>query len=321
MTTTRLPHESWDGMLPGPPSRSNGGCADCSPAGLLAYGSGSSVAIVDTRSMQLVSAFPMPAPSPTTLAPFVTSVRWTPQPLGRDLLTHEPSNSHLRLAVGDRQGRLALLDFRAGHVALWFDLDGDRSKLGVQDLCWARADSWLLASLCGPSLLALWNASTGRCIWKYDATPEYFSCIRRDPFDSRHLCALGLRGFLLSIKILGDGGDEDIAIHEHQILAADYSSELQRIEREANAAASSPALAAFPTFFVKLAFSHHWRHIVFVTFPKELIVFDLEYGAGLYSTSLPRGCSKFMDVVADLDNHLIYCAHLDGKLTAWRRKE
>ncbi|XP_058074403.1 uncharacterized protein LOC131223110 isoform X2 [Magnolia sinica] len=323
MTTPRPPHETWDGMLPGPPSRSNGGCADCSPSGLLAYGSGSSVVIVDTRSMQLVSAIPMPAPSPNSLAPFVTSVRWTPQPLCRDLLTYEPSNSHLRLAVGDRQGRIALLDFRAGHVVLWFDFEHpDRSsKLGVQDLCWGRSESWLLASLSGPSLLALWNASTGRCIWKYDASPEYFSCIRRDPFDSRHLCAVGLRGFLLSVKILGERGEDDVVIMEQQIPVGDYTAELQKLEKEAAAAPFSPALAVFPLFFVKLGFSPHWKNIIYVSFPKELVVFDLQYGAALSSTTPPRGCGKFVDVMPDLDNDLIYCAHLDGKLTAWKRKE
>ncbi|XP_020094337.1 uncharacterized protein LOC109714233 [Ananas comosus] len=55
--------ETWDGMLPGPPSRSNGGCVDSSHGGLLAYGAGSSVVVADPRSMQLVSVLPMPAPS------------------------------------------------------------------------------------------------------------------------------------------------------------------------------------------------------------------------------------------------------------------
>lgn len=51
------------------------------------------------------------------------------------------------------------------------------------------------------------------------------------------------------------------------------------------------------------------------------MVFDLQYGTALSSTGFPRGCSKFMDVVPDLDNDLIYCVHLDGKLSIWERKE
>uniref|UniRef100_A0A1D1YAN9 WD repeat-containing protein 11 n=1 Tax=Anthurium amnicola TaxID=1678845 RepID=A0A1D1YAN9_9ARAE len=328
------PRGSWDSMLPGPPSRDNGGCADCSAAGLLAYGAGSSVVVADPRSVQLVSVLPMPAPSrpgSPALAPFVTSVRWTPQPFPRDLLTlDDPSTSHLRLAVGDRQGRIAVWDFRSRRVLLWLELDSasDRARLGVQDLCWVRSDVWLLASISGPSLISLWDTASGRCIWKYDASPEFLSCLRRDPFDDRHLCALGLRGFLLSAKVLGEGGGEvvDVAIKEHQVPGAVGDvAELQRIEREASssgaAGASAPAFATFPPPLARFCFSPLWRHILVVTFPREMIVFDLKYGTSLSCVTLPRGCGKIMDVIPDPDEDLIYCVHLDGKLSTWKRKD
>ena len=325
----RPPHESWDCMLPGPPSRNNGGSADCHPSGLLAFPSSSSVSVVDSRSMQLVSVLPMPPPTGTSssntnsaassssssLSPFVTSVRWAPFPLPHDLTNYQ----HLLLAAGDRQGRIALFDFRLRSVLLWFE-SGPASKPGIQDLCWVQGRSdWVLASLSGPSLLSIWNASTGRCIWKYDVSPEFFSCIRRDPFDSRHLCAIGLKGFLLSIKVLGDTED-DVVIKEFHI--PNDSSELQKLERDASGtAASSPALAVFPLYIVRFSFSPLWKHILFVAFPRELIVFDLQYETSLFAAALPRGCGKFLDVLPDPNNELLYCAHLDGRLSTWRRKE
>ncbi|MQL84597.1 hypothetical protein Taro_017099 [Colocasia esculenta] len=340
------PRDSWDSMLPGPPSRDNGGgCADLSAAGLLAYGAGSSVVVADPRSMQLVSVLPMPAPSraggssPSSgLAPFVTSVRWTPQPLPRDLLAlDEPSTSHLRLAVGDRQGRIAIWDFRFRRVLLWLEFDAsfsssssssDRVKLGVQDLCWVRSDCWILASISGPSLVALWDTASGRCIWKYDASPEFLSCLRRDPFDARHFCTVGLRGFMLSAKVLGGrtGQDIDVFLKEHQVPGAVGDlAELQRIEREAlssgTASASAPAFAVFPHPLVRFCFSRLWRHILLVTFPREMILFDLQYGTSLSCMSMPRGCGKIMDVIADPDEDLAYCVHLDGKLSTWKRKK
>ncbi|XP_028548935.1 WD repeat-containing protein 11-like [Dendrobium catenatum] len=335
--TQPRPPEMWDSMLPGPANRSNGGAADCSPAGLLAYGAGSSVVVVDPRSMQLISVLPMPSTSNQSsasmtalnsalvLAPFVTSVRWSSQPVSRELSTDDdPSNSHLRLAVGDRQGRIAIWDFRSRSIVLWFELDhssyGDRPKLGIQDLCWVRSDSWLVAAIHGASLLVLWNAASGRCLWKYDTTPEYLVCIRRDPFDWRHFCVLGLRGFLLSAIVQGEDNG-DVSIQEHQIPVVRDSVELQKNERESSAGSSTPALAAFPQFFAKLCFSPRWRHVVMVTFPKELIVFDLQYRASLSSAPLPRGCSKFMDLLPDPDIDLLYCVHLDGKLSIWKRKE
>ncbi|EYU34988.1 hypothetical protein MIMGU_mgv1a0003441mg, partial [Erythranthe guttata] len=193
----RPPNEpSWDCMLPGPPSKNNAGSADLSSAGLLAYAAGSSVAILDTHSMQLVSTLPLPASPSSAASPFITAVRWSPLPLPHHLLDSETSSPHLMLSVGDRHGRISLLDFRSKSPILFLETNyPNSSKLGIQDLCWiqTRSDSWSLAAISGPSLLSIYNTATGRCFFKYDASPEYFSCLRRDPFDSRHFCALGLK--------------------------------------------------------------------------------------------------------------------------------
>ncbi|CAH1449108.1 unnamed protein product [Lactuca virosa] len=337
----RPPNDSWDYMLPGPPSRNNGGSADLRSTGLLAYAAGSSVAIVDSRSMQLVSVLPIPPPSASTansttssstssyLSPFVTAVRWCPTPLRLDLLSHDPtsSHSHLLLAAGDRQGRVCLLDPRVKASAPLFLQTDPNSKLGIQDLCWiqSRPDSWIIAAITGSSLLSLFETSTGRCFFKYDAAPETFSCIKRDPFDSRHFCVVGLRGFLLAIKVHGDNSESDVVLKELQI-PTDVS-ELNKLERDAAAASTSgsinnsPAMASFPTYVVKIAFSPHWKHILYVTFPRELVVFDMQYKTALSRINLPRGCGKFLDVLPDPSLEVVYCAHFDGRLSAWRRKE
>ncbi|CAB4319020.1 unnamed protein product [Prunus armeniaca] len=327
-STASTVQDCWDCMLPGPPSRNNFGSVDLSPSGLLAFPSGSSISVLDARSMQLIVTLPMPPPtqassSTSSLSPFVTSVRWTPLPLRRDLLSTEPSSSHLLLAAGDRQGRIALLDLRLKSPVLWFDSDSSSSKLAIQDLAWvqARPDSYLLASISGLSSLSLYNSSTGRCFWRYDAAPEILSCIRRDPFDSRHFCVIGLKGFLLSVTVLGETED-DVVIKELQIRPD--CSELLKLERDLAggvAGNSSSASAAFPLYAARLAFSPQWRHILFVTFPRELVVFDLQYEAPLFSATLPRGCGKFLDVLPDPNHEYLYCAHLDGKLSTWRRKE
>ncbi|KAE9602295.1 putative transcription factor WD40-like family [Lupinus albus] len=320
-----VPSAAWeDSMLPGPPTRNNFGSSDLNSQGLLVFSSGSSLSIIDTHSMQLLSSFSIPSPSSSSsssssssLSPFVTALRWTPLSLNRHLFSTEPSSSHLIIAAGDRQGRIVLLDFRLKSPILWFDTE---SNFGVQDLCWiqARPDLYLIAAIHGSSTLSLYNASTGRCVWKYDASPEFFSCIRRDPFDSRRVCVIGLRGFLLSVVVLGE---ESIVIKELQIRTD--SSEFIKVERDVAAvgsAAALPASAAFPLYAARFAFSQQWRHILFVTFPRELIVFDLQYEKVIFASTLPRGCSKFLDVLPDPNNEWIYCAHIDGKISTWRRK-
>lgn len=84
---------------------------------------------------------------------------------------------------------------------------------------------------------------------------------------------------------------------------------------------SLPAAAAFPNHVAKIAFSPRWRNVVYVSFPKEMVVFDLRYEAALFSTGLPRGSGKLAAVLPDPDSDLLYCAHFDGKLSTWRRKE
>ncbi|WVZ77962.1 hypothetical protein U9M48_025749 [Paspalum notatum var. saurae] len=309
-------------MLPGPPGRGNGGCIDLSPAGLLAHGAGSSVVISDPRSMQLLCVLPMPSAS---LASFVTAVRWAP-PAVPSLDDEDDDRRPLRLAAGDRHGRIAVWDARARAVLHWLNLDEARSVApgssgGVQDLCWVHhASGWLLASIHGPSLLCIWETSNNpRVLWMFDAAPEYLSCIRCDPFDARHLCAIGLRGFLLSAF---PRQDSDISLHEHRVTCgAGDAAELQRLEKEMAAPAPAPALAAFPLFATRMCFSPLWRQILFVTFPRELIVFDLSYSTALSVTPLPRGFGKFSDVMADPDLDMLYCTHTDGKLSIWRRKE
>lgn len=258
-----------------------------------------------------------------------------------DLLAHDPtsSHSHLLLAAGDRQGRICLLDPRVkspnSNNALIFLQTDPVSRLGIQDLNWIRSgsgsgsDSWIIAAITGSSLLSLFETSTGRCFFKYDVAPEVFSCIRRDPFDSRHFCVVGLRGFLLAVKVHGDSSESDVVLKEIQI-GTDVT-ELNRLERDAaNAGAggsnsgvlnNAPGMALFPNYVVKIAFSPHWKHMLYVTFPRELVVFDLQYKKVLFRVGLPRGCGKFMDVLPDPSLEVVYCAHFDGRFSAWRRKE
>nr|BAJ97189.1 predicted protein [Hordeum vulgare subsp. vulgare] len=319
-------------MLPGPASRSNGGCIDLSTSGLLAHGAGSSVVVSDPRSMQLLCVLPMPSSSASSPASFVTAVHWAPTasapPLAAadDAAGAEDDHRPLRLAAGDRHGRVAVWDARARAVLHLLSLDESRSVApgtsgGVQDLCWIHhASGWLLASIHGPSLLCIWETSNNpRVLWMFDASPEYLSCLRRDPFDDRHLCALGLKGFLLSAV---PRHDSDISLKEHRIVCgAGDVAELQRLEKEISAPAPAPALAAFPLFAARLCFSPLWRNILYAIYPRELVVFDLNYSIALSVASLPRGFGKFSDVMADTDLDLLYCTHADGKLSIWKRKE
>lgn len=112
--------------------------------------------------------------------------------------------------------------------------------------------------------------------------------------------------------------DDNVVIKEFQI--PNDSKELEKLEKNATTASTSPVLAVFPRYVTRFAFSPLWRHLLFVTFPRQLVVYDLQYRTILFSSALPRGCGKFLDILPDPANDWLYCAHLDGKLSSWRRK-
>ncbi|KAK9169206.1 hypothetical protein Syun_001346 [Stephania yunnanensis] len=55
------------------------------------------------------------------------------------------------------------------------------------------------------------NNFRSKCFLRYDASLEFFSCLRRDPFDSCHLCT-----FIHSVKLVGDN-KEGVVAKEVQI--------------------------------------------------------------------------------------------------------
>lgn len=330
-------------MLAGPPSRENGGCSDCCWKGLLAHGAGSSIVITEVRSMQLVCVLPMPPQStlPLLPAPFVTALQWSPQPMQRDLLlTQELSTAHLRLAVGDRQGRIAIWDAPSRQVTDWM-ATGTEMGNGIQDLCWLQqkhSNRWLLMAIHGSSLLAIWNTQNGRCIWKYDASPDILFCVRRDPFDFKHACVLGMKGILLSVKVTGDGNvngngdgesDNGITVKEHQLQLQVIVTEIiisggnssSSSSNQSSSSTPSTALSLFPNVTVKCMYSSRWAHILYAMFPREIVIFDLQYGAPLSVTGLPRGYANFFALIAEVDGDFLYCAHADAKLSVWKREE
>lgn len=314
-------------MLSPPPSKDNGGAAHCSPHGLVAYGAGSSVVVVEPRSMQLVTVLPMPSPKSISLqpAPFVTAVQWIPEGIPRDLAGQDVSTAHLQLAVGDRHGRVAIWDVASGDISTWLDVDTEKGRQGIQDLCWVYGQPWLLAVIHGPTCLNIWDPRTGRCIWKFDSGGELLGCVRADPFDSRQFCLVGLRGLLMTI-LVGGVPESEILTKQYIISGQDEKGSMVEKSKDGSVTSGSsssgaPALASSPGIIVRCMYSRTRRGLVYVMMPREIVIFDLAFGMPLATTSLPPGCSKLLDLLTCIDGDVLYCAHQDGKVSAWRRKE
>ncbi|KAJ7557212.1 hypothetical protein O6H91_05G117000 [Diphasiastrum complanatum] len=317
-----------EAVMAGPAGKENGGCCHCSSHGLLAYGASSSVVIVDVRSMQLVSTLPMPAVrgAPLLPAPYVTAVQWIPEGFSRDL-TQESATNHLRLAAGDRQGRVAVLDIGLGEVTSLMALEGEKSRLGIQDLCWVYGSPWLLVAIHGPSQIALWDPHNRNLLWRFDASPEILGSIRRDPFDARQVCAVSLKGLLITLHV-GGAAESDVLMKQYRVgtqedrnINGSSMGGSDLTPNSGSASVGAPALASSPGVFARSLFSIKTRGLLFVMLSREIIVFDLQFGTALSSVNLPRGCGKLLELVAIDNGNILFCAHVDGKLSAWKRKD
>ncbi|CAM6125774.1 unnamed protein product [Calypogeia fissa] len=322
-------------MIAGPGTKENGGCSHCSAHGLLAYGAGSCIVVVDVRSMQLVVVLPMPSPrsNPSLPAPYVTAVQWIPETMSRDL-TQEVSTAHLRLAVGDRHGRIAIWDAAVKDIVSWLDLESEKGRLGIQDVCWVYGMPWLLAAIHGPSLIVIWDPQSGHPVWKYDAGPELLGSVRCDPFDARQVCVVGLKGLLLALLVQGTG-ESDVVVKQFNITVSEERNSgnlgilghgTGSFHKDSGFSAGSssvgaPAMAANPGVIARAMFSPRTRGLLYLIYTREIVVFDSNFGMALASTPLPRGIGKLLDVVAVADGDILYCAHQDGKLSAWTKRE
>lgn len=323
------------GMIAGPGTKENGGSSHCSAHGLLAYGAGSCVVVVDVRSMQLVVVLPMPSPrtNPSLPAPYVTAVQWIPETLSLDI-TQEVSTTHLRLAVGDRHGRIAIWDTALKDIVSWLELESEKGKLGIQDLCWIFGMPWLLAVIHGPSLIVIWDPQRRNPIWKHDAGKEYLGCVRCDPFDARQVCVVGLKGLLLALLIQGTG-EGDVGVKQYYLTVSEEGNSgnvgvlvhgtgsftKDSSLSSGSSSAGAPALAAIPGVIVRAMFSPRSRGLLYLIYTREIVVFDSNFGTALASTPLPRGVGNLLDILAVADGDILYCAHQDGKLSAWTKKE
>ncbi|GBG86177.1 hypothetical protein CBR_g41081 [Chara braunii] len=331
------------GILPGPCARENYGAMDCNAQGLLAYATGTTVVVVEVRTMQLVSTLSLNSKQDAA----VTAVRWSPEGLSRDLGHGSP----LRLAAGDRAGRIIIWDVTQEEtVAVLVLVDGDKDRGGrdvvgggggvggvgggggggggritgpIGDLYWVYGHPWMVAAIHGGTHVLIWDTTSCKPLWRFDAT-ESLSCVRADPIDPRLVAITGTRGLLL-VLVMNGKRDGDITQVQHRMVVGE-EREVQKggdermkdkaMEKEKGGGGGGGVLG-----IVKCLFSNRARGLLYVMTPREIVAFDLQFGMPVDSTALPRGYTKLLDMLALVEGDLLYCVHVDGKLSCWKRRE
>ncbi|KAK9829709.1 hypothetical protein WJX72_007460 [[Myrmecia] bisecta] len=297
------------GFLPGPASKNNAGAADMLAGEAFAYAVSSAVAVVDVHRMQLACVLQGGHKSAA-----VTAVSWCPECHTRDL----KGPSHLRLASGDQEGRVVVWDVTSANVIATLDdphqaATGAGRKAdkpaGIKDLAWVMSSPCLLGILMASGLFVVWDTRGGGVVWKKDfGAEQLLASIKVNPTDMRHICLCGQKGSIVVLRLVNMARDKV----EQQTYKVDMT----------NSKANDTLRCCFSTT----------RDLLYVMLPREVVVFDLEFGQPAASTTLQSARPAFRDIlgcfghtdvgrgVAEGGVDLLYCSHQDGSLSIWRRQ-
>ncbi|KAA6419923.1 MAG: hypothetical protein FRX49_10113 [Trebouxia sp. A1-2] len=301
------------GFLPGPVSKINAGAADLLAGELFAYAVSSGVAVVDVHRMQLTCVLHGGHKSAST-----TAVSWAPECFSRDAAT-----SSLRLASGDNEGRVVVWDVSSGTViaSLEDPLSAAQSpgpvarkaepgKGGaVRGLAWIMSNPCVLGIVMTSGMFLVWDMQAGSVLWRKDFGAEHaLTSIKVDPTDWRHMCLCGAKGSIIVLRLVNLGRDKV----EQQTYKVDMSS-------------------SKPGDTLRCCFSAT-RDLLYVLLPREVVVFDLEFGQPAASSSLPGSRPPFRDILGCFGHQaigkdvtqggidLLYCSHQEGSLSVWKRQ-
>ncbi|GIM02415.1 hypothetical protein Vretimale_7287, partial [Volvox reticuliferus] len=341
------------GVLPCPATKSNQGAADLLETQLFAYGVGSSIAIVEVQELQLACLLQGGHRNHP-----VTSVKWCPDCHSRDLKTH---GSHVRLASGDAAGGVVVWSLLSGSVISRLEdhfavrdhirtvvrgrdvpsvsvssggaantgsgpgggpgggggVGGVSAAMGegaVAGLAWVMSSSAVLAVLLSPGLLLLWDTKGGAVLWKRALpAPDVWHGLQVDPLDCRSLAASSSQGGLVLLT-LGDPAVERVEMRTHRVAPG----------AGAMSSPSSSSAALYSHFCAT-------RGLLFLLFPREIVVYDTELNTPVASRPLPPGCAPFSAMLGVYGSGVsagtgdeggcdcLYVGHVDGGLSVFVR--
>ena len=210
------------------------GCTamDCSPQGVVAYSCGPLIPIVDAATMQVVQTLQPPL-SNSRPPPPVTALKFQAHTFERDSARPPP----LLLAAGDRDGGITVWEALREEVVHALRLpesllpdppsSSSTSSSSARDyghasagtgvhagsvvaLQWVFGRPWLLAAVYWPSVAVVWDVAgdAARVAWHHEVSSgEQLIGVQCDPHDTRHVCVMGSRGLLLSVRVTGGEGE------------------------------------------------------------------------------------------------------------------
>eukprot|EP00118_Oscarella_pearsei_P009065 m.49863 g.49863 ORF g.49863 m.49863 type:complete len:1222 (+) comp34038_c1_seq1:279-3944(+) len=278
-------------------------------SGFLAYPCQNLVVVVEPTTVQVVQTLEHKAP--------VTRVEWS-----REYYHHSLSDPYcLHLASADSSGKITVWNAREGEVQAEFA----ESAKPIIDMKWLANDEMsrdLLAVLHHSSALIVWNADTGVKVWKQNLSesPLGFSL---DPFNYNELAVLssdcllfvcdfsGMKPPLKPPKkfyVSGGGGSSKKASVMKKVR--------QQLVGDGRRSEESLCLSDC----LQMVHSPSCHHHLFLVYPREILVLDLQVHQTVGSIPIERNGSSFQQLVAARQRDVLFCLHENGCVSVRTRR-
>lgn len=324
-------------IIPGALNNANKDAIDWNYHGLLAYGCQSTVVVLDTQSFSVLQCMEKHIEQ-------ITRIKWSP-----DNFYHNIDDAYsLKLASADSAGNILIWDVYKSSVQCEFR-DGNKQ---ISDMIWYSSENnpQLLAVIHSPNIVNLWNTQTGTKIWRvvYDyerqRETESFSQIIQDPFCHSRVILLGQT----SLSFIDDfsptntpsGQSRRFYITNTNKQATTPST--ATVKRSTSITSTSSHLTArLKTIIegndhskqdeisasnvvslndcIQILFHPLHRHLIFIIYPREILIFDLQILQTIGSIPCEKTSAAFYKIYACSRRDSLICFHESGTISIRNR--
>lgn len=303
--------------ITGPANMSNKGAIDWGYHGLMAYGSNSTVFVIDTRNVQVVQTLDKHKST-------VKKILWV-----SGVETKRDGNPGIQLVSGDVSGQIIHWDVTTS-TALALLQDGNKAVLGME---WVPGleNELMLAALHSPYFLIIWDIKKQAKLWKKSFTDALLS-FNFDPFDGSkiaflcHDCILFVDDFKIG-KIPSTNGRKYYistpkldSSFEENIRGRDR---LKKLMKGLVVAETKPKPDEVMTISecVQLMYHKSLRHHLILLYPRDIILIDLHIHQTIGIVPIERTMSPLLQVITTRHRDLLYCLHESGSVSVKVRKK
>ncbi|KAK9508466.1 hypothetical protein O3M35_006019 [Rhynocoris fuscipes] len=294
----------------------NKGAIDWGYHGLMAYGSNSTVFVVDTHNVQIIQSLDLHKS-------VVKKILWV-----SCVETRGDGSSSIQLISGDASGHVVHWDITTA-TALCVLQDGNKPVLGME---WVPGleNELMLAALHSPYFLVIWDVRKQTKLWKKSFTDTLLS-FNFDPFNGSKIaflcpdCILFVDDFQIGKIPSTNGRKFYISSPRMDNNTDDNLKGRDRLKRlmkglVVGETRPKPDEAMTITECLQLTYHKSLRHHLLLLYPRDVILIDLHINQTIGIIPIERTMSPLVQVCTTRQRDVLYCLHESGSISVKIRR-